>query len=161
MIMENIKIEILLQKLNISDLNSDEIKLIEAAKETTSLSYAPYSKFNVGAAIMIEDGTIIKGSNQENAAYPSGMCAERTALFYTNSQYPNTKVLAIAIAARDCNGFTKIPITPCGSCRQVLLETENRFDYPITFYLYGMEYLYKIEGTRNLLPLSFCDEYLK
>lgn len=159
--MEYLKIEILLQKCSIEELGSKEYKLIESAKKATGGSYAPYSMFNVGAAVMLEDDTIVEGSNQENVAYPSGMCAERTAMFYANSQYPEKKVLAIAIAAKDKNGFTKEPVTPCGSCRQVLLETENRFSHDIIFYLYGEDYIYKIEGTKNLLPLSFGNEFLK
>lgn len=158
--MENLKIEIQIQKYRFEELDEETRNLIEAAKDATNLSYAPYSRFNVGAAVLLEDGTVINGSNQENAASPSGTCAERTAIFYANSKYPKTGVSAIAIAAKDSKGFTAKPITPCGSCRQVLLETEMRFNKEITFYLYGEEYIYKIEGTRNLLPLSFGNEFL-
>ena len=101
-----------------------EKKLINAAKHATEKSYAPYSNFKVGAALLLENGEIITGNNQENAAYPSGLCAERVATFYANSVYPNEKVVAIAIAAWSNGKFTDDVITPCGGCRQVLLETE-------------------------------------
>lgn len=158
--MENLKLEIRIEKYRLEELNQMEQNLISSAKDATQSSYAPYSGFNVGAAVLLDDETIVKGSNQENAAYPSGLCAERTALFYANSQYPAIGVRAMAIAARNSSGFTKEPITPCGSCRQVILETEKRFGHQITFYLYGEDYIYKIEGTRNLLPLSFGNDFL-
>jgi cytidine deaminase len=111
---------------------------------------------------MLDDGTIISGSNQENCAYPSGTCAERTAVFYANSQYPEKAVKSLCIAARDTSGeFTENPIPPCGSCRQVLLETEKRSGKPMKILMYGTSYLYVIESANLLLPLQFDKEIIK
>lgn len=138
-----------------------EKKLIAAAKHATEKSYAPYSNFKVGAALLLENGEIIAGNNQENAAYPSGLCAERVAIFYANSKYPDQKIEAIAIAAWTNNTFTKDAITPCGGCRQVLLEAENRFSTPMRILMYSEEEVYVVNSIKSLLPLSFGDEQLK
>ena len=138
------------------ELTEQDRQLIDAAKQATERSYAPYSNFRVGAAALLANGTIITGTNQENAAYPSGLCAERTALFYAGSSYPDTAVVALAIAAYTDGTFTRNPIAPCGACRQVMLEVENRHQHPIRTLLYGTEGIYLIEGgTRQLLPLTF------
>lgn len=138
------------------ELTEQDRQLIDAAKQATERSYAPYSNFRVGAAALLANGTIITGTNQENAAYPSGLCAERTALFYAGSSYPDTAVVALAIAAYTDGTFTRNPIAPCGACRQVMLEVENRYQHPIRTLLYGTEGIYLIEGgTRQLLPLTF------
>lgn len=137
------------------ELNESDSKLIDKACEMTEHSYAPYSKFYVGAAALLKSGIVVTGSNQENAAYPSGLCAERTALFAANSLYPDQPVLALAIAARNTQGFLKKPIPPCGACRQVMLETENRFNHPIRILLYGTEAIYEVKSVVDLLPLSF------
>ena len=113
-----------------------EKNLIDAAKEATSNAYAPYSNFHVGAALLLENGKIVTGNNQENAAYPSGLCAERTAVFYANAQYPDQKIEAIAVAAYYNGQFTDDLISPCGSCRQVLLEVESRYNSPVKILLY-------------------------
>jgi cytidine deaminase len=145
-----------------SELTAEERTLVETAKKSTFQSYAPYSGFHVGAALMLDDGTIISGSNQENCAYPSGTCAERTAVFYANSQYPEKAVKSLCIAARDTSGeFTENPIPPCGSCRQVLLETEKRSGKPMKILMYGTSYLYVIESANLLLPLQFDKEIIK
>jgi|SRR5690554_4094646 len=138
-----------------------EKKLIDAAKHATEKSYAPYSNFKVGSALLLENGEIITGNNQENAAYPSGLCAERVATFYANSVYPNEKVVAIAIAAWSNGEFTKDVITPCGSCRQVLLETENRFNSSLRILMYAQNSVYVVKSIKDLLPLHFGDEKLK
>jgi cytidine deaminase len=138
-----------------------EKKLIAAAKHATEKSYAPYSNFKVGAALLLENGEIVTGNNQENAAYPSGLCAERVAIFYANSVYPDQKIEAIAIAAWANNTFTKDAITPCGGCRQVLLEAENRFSAPMRILMYSEEGIYVVNTIKTLLPLSFGDEQLK
>lgn len=138
-----------------------EKKLIAAAKHATEKSYAPYSNFKVGAALLLKNGEIITGNNQENAAYPSGLCAERVAVFYANSVYPDQKIEAIAIAAWANNTFTKDAITPCGGCRQVLLEAENRFSAPMRILMYSEEGIYVVNTIKTLLPLSFGDEQLK
>lgn len=137
------------------ELSEEEKNLIEAACTATQRSYAPYSRFYVGAAIRLANDVVVTGTNQENAAYPSGLCAERTALFYANSEYPDQAVRAIAISARTDEGFTEKPITPCGACRQVLLETENRYGSHIRIYLYGTREILVIESAGSLLPLSF------
>ncbi len=141
--------------LSYEELNADEKSLVEVAQNATSGSYSPYSRFSVGAALLLDTGVIVTGSNQENAAYPCGLCAERTALFYANAQYPESAVLAIAIAAKNEEGFVKSPITPCGACRQALLEAENRFNQKITVYLYGTEGIYRVDSISDLLPLQF------
>ncbi|MCM1313442.1 MAG: cytidine deaminase [Bacteroides sp.] len=147
---------------DVSELNGQELRLVESAKEAAFRSYSPYSKFCVGAAVLLDNGEIVTGSNQENCAYPSGICAERTAVFYANSQYPDNGVVAICIAARDASGeFTAVPITPCGSCRQVLIETENRGGRNIEIMLYGTDAVYFVESAKALLPVSFDDSFLK
>lgn len=156
--MKELKQEISIRKYLYEELSDSDKRLIEAAKEATKRSYAPYSHFNVGAVVLLEDGTIVAGSNQENAAYPSGLCAERTALFHAGSQYPDKAVTALAIAASNSEGFTELPVTPCGACRQVLLETEMRYKHPIRVLMYGAAFTYEILGTKDLLPLSFTDK---
>ena len=137
------------------ELSPEEKILIDRAKEASNHSYAPYSRFQVGAAALLNNGEIIQGNNQENAAYPSGLCAERTTLFYANSQYPDQPVITLAIAARTEKDFIDNPIPPCGACRQVILETEKRYGQPIRILLYGKECIYEIKSIGDLLPLSF------
>ena len=143
-----------------TELNQTEQQLISAAQDASKTAYSPYSNFNVGAAVLLENGTIVTGSNQENAAYPSGLCAERVALFYANAQFPNEAVIGIAIAASNANGWVKTPISPCGACRQVLLETEHRYQQEFYTLLSGESYIYKINAAKDLLPLCFSDENL-
>ena len=107
---------------SLDQLDEQDRALIEKAKEATSGSYTPYSRFQVGAAVLLDEGTIVTGSNQENAAYPSGICAERCALFYAGAHYPEAHPVTLAIAARNADGFTEQPISPCGACRQVMVE---------------------------------------
>ena len=145
----------------LAECSDIEKKLIAAAKHATEKSYAPYSNFKVGAALLLENGEIVTGNNQENAAYPSGLCAERVTIFYANSVYPDQKIEAIAIAAWTNNTFTKDAITPCGGCRQVLLEAENRFSAPMRILMYSEEGIYVVNTIKTLLPLSFGDEQLK
>jgi len=145
----------------LEECSEAEKKLIGAAKSATKNAYAPYSGFSVGAAVLLENGAIISGNNQENAAYPSGLCAERTTVFFTNASYPGLQIEAIAIAAWHNGKFTDEVITPCGACRQVLLETENRFKAPIRVLMYSEEGIYVVESVKDLLPLSFGDEMLK
>ncbi len=158
--MEEMKIEIRICSLHYDELNEEDRRLIEQAKGATQRSYAPYSRFSVGAAALLANGEIVTGSNQENAASPSGLCAERTTLFYANSRYPDQAVKTLAIAARNASGFTGKPISPCGACRQVLLETERRHGSPIRILLYGTTEIYQTNGIDNLLPLSFSGEFL-
>ena len=153
--MENRNITTKIIVCSYDELNEEEKKLIDAAKEATNRSYSPYSRFQVGAAALLLGGTVITGSNQENAAYPSGICAERTTLFYANSQYPDQPVVTLAIAARTEKDFIDHPIPPCGACRQVILETEKRYKQPIRILLYGKECIYEVKSIGDLLPLSF------
>ena len=159
--MRDFKIEINIRSFRYEELDELDRELVDAAKEATHRSYAPYSHFSVGAAVRLADGTIVTGSNQENAAYPSGTCAERTALFYANARHPDLPVHTMAVAARDASGFLTSPIPPCGACRQVLLETENRYHHPMRIILFGTEESYLLDGTSSLLPLSFGMKHLK
>ncbi|MDR1653809.1 MAG: cytidine deaminase [Prevotellaceae bacterium] len=134
--------------------------LADSAQYAATTSYSPYSDFKVGAALLLADGSVFAASNQENAAYPSGLCAERVAMFYANAQQPLTPVTAIVIAAYTNGKFKETPITPCGACRQVLLETELRFGNEIDIYLWGTKEIYHIRGVRQLLPLCFAKESL-
>lgn len=138
-----------------------EKSLIDAAKEATSNAYAPYSHFHVGAALLLENGEIITGNNQENAAYPSGLCAERTAVFYANAQYPDQKIEAMAVATFYNGQFTTDLVSPCGSCRQVLLEVESRFNSPVKILLYKNGEVYMADSMSSLMPLSFTKDALK
>lgn len=153
--MKDLNIQAIIKVCQYDELSDEDKLLIDKAKEMTQHSYVPYSKFHVGAAALLANGTIVTGSNQENAAYPSGLCAERTTLFYANSQYPDQPVLVLAVAARTENGFIDNPIPPCGACRQVILETETRYNHPVRILLYGKKEIYIIKGIRDLLPLSF------
>ena len=144
------------------ELTPEEVKLLDEARRATYRSYAPYSHFSVGAAVALADGTIVSGSNQENAAYPSGLCAERTAVFYANSQYPDQPIRRICIAARDTEGKPlQRPIAPCGACRQVLLEAEQRAGNPIEVLLHGTDGIYCLRSIKDLLPLGFDESYLE
>jgi len=145
----------------LEELPEIEKKLIEKAKSASVNAYAPYSKFLVGAALLLENGEIITGNNQENAAYPSGLCAERTAMFYANANYPDVPVTTMAVAAQNVGGFLKDPIAPCGSCRQVLLETEHRYGKKLRILLYGASEIAILDSVKDLLPLSFSVEALK
>ncbi len=153
--MEERKVICYIKVAKYDELNDKDKLLVDTAKKQTENAYAPYSTFHVGAALELDNDIIIGGNNQENAAYPSGLCAERVAMFYANAQYPNTAVKTIAIAAYTKGEFLKKPITPCGSCRQVLLETENRYEKDIRVILYGTDEIIIINNVKDLLPLSF------
>lgn len=139
-----------------TELGEADRQLVAQAKAATHTSYAPYSHFSVGAAVLLENGETVSGSNQENAASPSGTCAERCTMFYANANFPNVAPLVIAIAARDASGeFTAAPITPCGSCRQVLIETQKRYGKPLRVLLYGVRCTYCFDSVSDLLPFQF------
>ena len=142
------------------ELDENDRLLVETAIKATERSYAPYSRFNVGAAVRLDNGVTIPGCNQENAAFGVTMCAERSALFAAGAQYPDAKVMAIAIAARNEEGLLGKPISPCGTCRQAMVETEKRSGRRLRILLYGLECVYVIDGISTLLPLTFCDEQL-
>lgn len=159
--MQKKTIETKVEIYSFEELDSQKQKLINKAKEQVTKAYAPYSRFHVGAAIELENGEIFAGSNQENSAYPSGLCAERVAMFYANAQYPNVAVKTLAIAAFTNGNFLEYPVTPCGSCRQVLLESEQRFEKDITILLYGTKEIFMIDNVKQLLPLCFEKSSLK
>jgi cytidine deaminase len=139
----------------LTDLSTDDQKLILTARESSANAYAPYSKFRVGAAVLLANGEVIKGNNQENADFTDGLCAERVALFYAHAVYPDVAVVALAVTAKNLNGLIPGPAQPCGSCRQVVVETESRFNHPIRLILDGAETIMVIEGADNLLPFAF------
>lgn len=154
--MKEHKIETRYREYGYDELTEADRQLVDAAREMTRNSYAPYSGFNVGAAILLDDGTIVRGSNQENAAYPSGTCAERTACFQASALYPGIPMRKIAIAASAGDRFQKRPISPCGACRQALAEYETRFG-PIEVLLYGEDCVYSIPSVSALLPFTFTE----
>ena len=153
--MQKKTIETRIEIYSFDELDNAKQSLIIKAKEQVMKAYAPYSGFHVGAAIELENGEIVTGSNQENSAYPSGLCAERVAMFYANAQFPEVAVKSLAIAAFTNGKFLEVPVTPCGACRQVLLETEMRFEKNITILLYGTKEIYQLENVKQLLPLCF------
>ena len=143
-------------KCGIEDLLREDQMLVERAMKACERSYSPYSKFRVGAALLLENGAIVEGSNQENVAFPSGTCAERCAIFYANSQYPGEAAKALAIAACNEDGkFTEEPITPCGACRQVMVELKKRYGNKMRILLYGSNGTYVLESIDCLLPFLF------
>ena len=141
---------------SINELPETDEKLVYAAREASKNAYSPYSKFSVGAAVLLQNGEIISGNNQENSAYPNGLCAERVALFYANSKFPDNKVYAIAISSE--TAFE--PISPCGSCRQALMETEVRFQQKIRVIIDSSKKILVFDGIDNLLPFAFKPDTL-
>lgn len=147
---------------NPSELNEPDRELLNRAIESVSTAYAPYSTFKVGAAVRLEDGKIFTGSNQENSAYPAGICAERVAIFTASSQEPGKAIKAIAIAAQTNSFELPDPVTPCGSCRQVMAEYQNLSGEPIRVIMRGMtDKIWVVDGVQNLLPLMFQADNLK
>lgn len=143
---------------SIDELSKEYVAIINEAKQAAQKAYAPYSKFKVGACVLLENGEFIEGNNQENVAYPSGLCAERVAMFYANAKYPDVPVKAIAVCAYSNYKLVKKPVTPCGSCRQVLLESETRFNSPIKVILVGDDKILVIDNAKQLLPLNFDND---
>lgn len=154
----NIKFEIIASQ---SDLNEIERKLFETASEARNKAYANYSNFYVGCAILLENGEIISGSNQENAAYPSGLCAERTAIFWTSANFPNVKIKKLFVIGAPKDALASAPIPPCGSCRQSILEYEVRQGENIEIYFASLNgEICKTKSIRDLLPFSFDASFL-
>ncbi len=153
--MKNLVISANIKVYDFSELGEVEKKLVELAQEATKRAYAPYSKFQVGAAVLLENGEILTGTNQENAAYPSGLCAERTTLFYANSQYPDVACEILVIAAFTDGDFLSEVLAPCGACRQVILESEERGGKPMRILLTSKDTVYEVASIRDLLPLCF------
>ena len=146
---------------DISELSSEDNLLMSKAIEARSKAYAPYSKFNVGAALLLENNEIITGNNQENAAYPSRMCAERVAIWKAGSDYPNIKILKLAISASSSINKVDKPVGPCGACRQSLSEYEIKQKQPFPIIFMGeVGEIVKTESLGSLLPFSFDSSYL-
>lgn len=154
--MKQFDITVPVQVVGYDELTEGDRALVERARQATYRSYAPYSRFHVGAAILLDNGATVVGSNQENAATPSGLCAERTAAYYAHSAYPDARFAAIAIAARDTSGReVDEPISPCGACRQALLEFETLGGSDVRVLLAGARCCYLLPSVGSLLPLSF------
>jgi cytidine deaminase len=146
---------------NLKELSEEIQDLMNQAVEIRKKAYAPYSQFRVGAALLLDNGKVILGSNQENAAYPSGLCAERVAIFHAGSVYPEAKILKMAITAASDTNQTTAPIPPCGSCRQSIAEYEIKQDTPIEIYFMGeIGEVYKSASLKNLLPFMFDKKFL-
>lgn len=146
---------------SLEDLPNDIHSLMEQAVAIRKKAYAPYSKFRVGTAILLDNGKIVLGSNQENAAYPSGLCAERVAIFHAGAVFPEAKILKMAITAASDTNKTTTPIPPCGSCRQSIAEYEIKQDTPIEIYFMGETgAIYKSASLKNLLPFLFDKNFL-
>ncbi|MBQ6769270.1 MAG: cytidine deaminase [Prevotella sp.] len=151
-------IESRIQECQLEELTAEEQRMVQIAIEGTKRSYTPYSHFHVGASVLLNNGEEFIGCNQENAAFPAGLCAERTALFAAGAEYPDEPVKILAIAARGTDGqLTDEPVSPCGTCRQVIIETETRHRQPVVILLYGRRCVYRMEGIRQLMPLSFTE----
>ncbi len=145
---------------DLKDLGEEDQKLILAARRVSEKAYAPYSNFYVGAALLLENGEIVVGNNQENSAFTAGLCAERVALFYANANFPGVAVEALAVSAKNGSGLTPDPVKPCGSCRQAIVETEVRFKKPVRIILDGRNKIQVFEGIDNLLPFAFKPDSL-
>lgn len=145
-----------------TELPEDIFNLLEEAEKAAKNAYAKYSHFKVGAAVLLNNGMIISGNNQENAVYPSGLCAERTTVFYASAQYPEVPITKIAITAIHASNPLTIPVPPCGSCRQVLLEYEEKFNQPIEVIMAGESgEVYVVASVSELLPCTFHGGFLK
>jgi len=146
---------------NLNELPTDISSLMQGAIEARQKAYAPYSKFSVGASILLDNDEIITGSNQENASYPSGLCAERTAIYYAGAKFPDSKIVRMAITAGSQDKQTVIPIPPCGACRQAIAEYEVKQDQPIEIFFMGETgKVVKSDSLANLLPLVFDRSFL-
>lgn len=146
---------------SIEELDASSQKMMKLAIEARKKAYAPYSKFTVGCSILLDNGKVVEGSNQENAAYPSGLCAERVAIFYAGSNYPNAKILKLFISASPQDRELEQPIPPCGSCRQSIAEYEIKQDQNIEIYFMGGKgKIYKSNSLKNILPFMFDKKYL-
>ena len=155
--MKDININTVIRLCALDELGDSVRRLVEKAYKATDNSYSPYSGFRVGAALRLIDGTEVIGANQENAAFSVTMCAERSAIFNAQSNFPDKAICEIAVAACNKDGIVAEPVAPCGSCRQAMLEMEQRYGRKIKIYLYGKKGVYVLYGVETLLPLSFVD----
>ncbi|OIQ21144.1 MAG: cytidine deaminase [Flavobacterium sp. MedPE-SWcel] len=160
--MKNISITSTFTVYDSVDELSDDVKvLMERAVTVRKTSYAPYSRFHVGAALLLDNDEVVVGANQENAAYPSGLCAERVAVFYAGAVHPKAKILKMAITAASEEKIVEDPIPPCGACRQSIAEYEMKQDVPIEIYFMGETgKIYKSDSLKNLLPMVFESKHL-
>lgn len=140
---------------SLDEMCAEDRELVNASLKSIDGSYAPYSQFHVGAAVRLADGRIVTGANQENAAFPSGLCAERTAMFAANANNPGIPMTSIAISAAYKGAIVGTPASPCGSCRQVMAEYQKLAGRPISIILYGSEVIYKFDRVDDLLPFIF------
>ncbi|MEE2931048.1 MAG: cytidine deaminase [Bacteroidota bacterium] len=160
--MKEKRIELVIKSLSFDELNNQDQDLVEKAKKSSNDAYAPYSGFMVGASLLLENGKIINANNQENVAYPSGLCAERVGIFYASAEYPNIAINTIAIAAFSKSFQINDMISPCGSCRQVMAEYEEKQNSNIKMILYSSdENILVLESVKDLLPLLFKMPLLK
>ncbi len=140
---------------SIEEMSPVDQALVREAIEAQKGSYAPYSNFNVGAALLLDDGTVVRGSNQENAAYPSGLCAERTAMFAANANHPGKAMVCLAIVGGFNHEIAHSPCTPCGACRQVMAEYQTLGGKPLSIIMFGTEKAWKFERVDDILPFIF------
>ena len=159
--MKEIKQIVCIQFCQMEELSEEDRALVNKAIEATQNAYANYSHFYVGAALRLSNGLLVTGANQENAAFPSGLCAERTALFSAQAHYPGQPVESIAIAAKNEKGLLKSPVSPCGACRQVMVGIEDRYQRSMRVLLYGTDGIYMVKSARDLMPLTFVDDSMK
>ena len=147
-----------IKECQLDELTTEEQHLIGLAIEATRHSYVPYSHFHVGAAVRLANGMEISGCNQENAAFPAGICAERSAIFAAGAQYPDQPIELLAITAANNEGvLQQEPVSPCGTCRQVIIEIETRYKHPVRILLHGSRCTYVVDGISQLMPLSFTE----
>jgi cytidine deaminase len=146
---------------NVEELEEEDARLIQKANEIRDKAYAPYSQFMVGAAVLLENGEVVTGSNQENAAYPSGLCAERNAIYQAGSQYPDEKILAIAVTVKSQRKKVIVPAPPCGACRQAIAEYEFKQSHPIKIiFMAEIGKVIMVNALIDILPLAFDSTYL-
>lgn len=154
--MTNKELRISFEEYNsIEELSKEDAQLVEAAISIRKGAFSPYSHFKVGAALRLSSGTIVTGSNQENAAYPSGTCAERTAMFYASAQYPNDSIRCIAVVGGLEDNLAENPVTPCGACRQVMSQYQRNAGHPIQIILAGTKKIWKFPNVESILPFIF------
>lgn len=159
--MKELKLEVVIKEVTPGELSESDRNLVDRAIAATHNSYSRYSHFAVGASVLLANGEIVIGANQENAAFPSGLCAERTAVFAAQANYPDQPIVTLALAARNANGLMPNPVSPCGACRQVILEVEDRYKKAVRIILYGTRRIYICHSIKDLLPLSFVDADMK
>ncbi len=159
--MKKVNIVVEVEELSLDELTKGEQELVLRAREATHASNAKYSNFCVGAALRLRNGQIIVGANQENASFPLSMCAERTAIFTAQVNYPTEPIECIALCARNANGLVEHPISPCGACRQVMIEVEGRYSQKMTIILSGKNTNYRLSSAKDLLPLCFVDNDMR